>query len=547
MPITHSILTTAANHPDRPAIVGEHARLSYGELAEDGRRVIAAARHLLAQAPNLPTPAPETQGAPVIAVSSTSAFEAARIMAGLAGYRAVSATIDPRWPVDHQRHVIAEVGIGLVTVDDDQADARLRSALGPDWGGVVVPAQRFREIEAQVQPAEPPQVRDADEPYLMLFSSGTTSSPKAFLKTRGQYRANFAVSSSYLEPLPGVATLAPGAFAYSLTLYAAVECLASGGEVHLADELSLPGLGKRVAQQRITRIVTVPAVLRGIIAQATRGPKDFAGLELIVVGGANLPNELRKDLAEVLPHVRLISYYGAAEIGFIGDARGDDSTWNQIYDGIQVEIRDDEGNTVPDGEIGTLWVLAESRSDDYIAGTADVHLLDERGWATVEDQGRIAVVDGKRQLQLLGRKGDIINVGGHKVALPEVTRAYAGLTVGGQHREAVAVGVPDTALGTAVALVVEVGDLVPADSGDGVWPDSQEKSGSLEQNESVPVLPEELSKASLREHGRKHLAPQFVPSKYYVVEALPRTVGGKVRATETVGLIETGGKGVVRL
>ena len=96
-------------------------------------------------------------------------------------------------------------------------------------------------------------------------------------------------------------------------------------------------------------------------------------------------------------------------------------------------------------------------------------------------------------------------------------------------------------------MVVEVGDLVPADSGDGVWPDSQEKSGSLEQNESVPVLPEELSKASLREHGRKHLAPQFVPSKYYVVEALPRTVGGKVRATETVGLIETGGKGVVRL
>ena len=249
----------------------------------------------------------------------------------------------------------------------------------------------------------------------------------------------------------------------------------------------------------------------------------------------------------MLPHVRLISYYGAAEIGFIGDARGEDRTWNQIYDGVEVEIRDDAGNTVPDGEIGTLWVLAESRSDDYIAGTADVHLLDERGWATVEDQGRIAVVDGKRQLQLLGRKGDIINVGGHKVALPEVTRAYAGLTVGGQHREAVAVGVPDAALGTAVALVVEVGDLVPADSGDRVWPDSQEQNDSREQNGPAPVLPEELSKASLREHGRKNLAPQFVPSKYYVVEALPRTVGGKVRATETVGLIEAGGTGVVRL
>lgn len=541
MPITRSILTTAAQHPDRPAIVGEHAALSYAELAEDGRRVIAAVRHLLAQAADLPTPALETQGAPVIAVSSTSAFEAARIMAGLAGYRAVSATIDPRWPVDHQRHVIAEVGIGLVIVDDDEAEARLRSALGPDWGGVVVPVQRFREIEAQVQLAEPPQVRDADEPYLMLFSSGTTSSPKAFLKTRGQYRANFAVSSRYLEPLPGVATLAPGAFAYSLTLYATVECLASGGEAHLADELSLPGLGQRVAQQRITRIVTVPAVLRGLIAQATRRPEDFAGLELIVVGGANLPNALREDLRRVLPQVRLISYYGAAEIGFIGDARGDDSTWNQIYDGVQVEIRDDAGHPVPDGEIGTLWVLADSRSDDYIAGTADVHLLDEHGWATVGDQGRAAVVGGKRQLQLLGRKGDIINVGGHKVALPEVTRAYAGLTVAGKHREAVAVGLPDTALGTAVALVIEAGELVSADSGGPVCADSREQNGPAQ------ALGEQLSKAALREHGRARLAPQFIPTKYYAVKALPRTVGGKVRTAETVKLIQAGGKGVVRL
>lgn len=516
MPITRSILTTAEEHPDRPAIVGESGSLNYGELVDDHRRVMGAVRRLQQQAPNPPSPAPEA-AAPVTAVSSTSAFDAARIMAGLAGYRQVSATIDPRWPDEHKKHVILSAGISTVIVDDDEAAARLRSLLGSDWGGSAVALEEFRRLERTVEPAEEPSVRPDDEPYLMLFSSGTTSSPKAFLKTRGQYRANFAVSSQYLEPFPGVATLAPGPFAYSLTLYAAVECLASGGEVHVADSFSLPGLGERVAAENITRIVTVPAVVRGIIAQAKRKPEDFADLELIVVGGANLPDSIRRDLAEALPHVRLISYYGAAEIGFIGDVRGEDSTWNEIYDGVEVEIRDDGGTAVPDGEIGTVWVLAASRSDDYIAGTADVHLLDDRGWATVEDQGRMETIDGRRQLQLLGRKGDIINTGGHKVALPEVTRAYAGLTVDGEHCEAVAVGLPDPALGTVVALAVEA---------------------------DADRLPD---KAQLREYGRSRLAPQFVPSKYYAVAALPRTVGGKVRSTETAELLQSDREGVLRL
>src|SRR5699024_1132110 len=60
--------------------------------------------------PEPPTPAVETRGIPITAVSTASAFFTARLIAGLAGFRAVSATIDPRWPLDHQIGVIRTTG-----------------------------------------------------------------------------------------------------------------------------------------------------------------------------------------------------------------------------------------------------------------------------------------------------------------------------------------------------------------------------------------------------------------------------------------------------
>ncbi|MCT1686087.1 class I adenylate-forming enzyme family protein [Pseudoglutamicibacter cumminsii] len=576
MPITRSIHATAAAHPKWPAITSENCSLTYRELVQDSPRIIAAANwlHRKVRFQTPPTTGPAGLPRPVTAVCTTSAFEAARIMAALAGSEHVFAAIDPRWPVEHQRNIIRSAGIGVVIVDDTQAAATLREALGEecdeDWGGIVCTITEFRNLEHAVDTEpdaaeedvarEVPGERPEDEPFLMLFSSGTTAAPKAFLKTRGQYRANLEVSKrhlgvgpkddatgpedgsapaqgyvpegelgSRLRMGPRVVTFAPGPFAYSLTLYAAVEALATGGTIHLSsshtDGLALADLGERVTRERITRIVTVPAMLRGIITQATRTPDLFARLGLIVVGGADLPENLRHELAAVLPRTELISYYGAAEIGFIGQGIPGSPGWHEVYDGVDVQISDDVGALVRDGELGTVWVRAASASAGYVVGgnTEGAGLLDERGWASVGDQGRVRIVDGRQQVQVVGRAGDIINTGGHKVALPEVTRAYTDFTAGGQAFDAVAVGLPDARLGTVLALAVE-------DFG-------------LELNGSGLTCPRAnplLTKAALREWGRARLAPQFVPAQYYVVPRLPRTVGGKIKTAELAAMLRSG-------
>ncbi|WP_291796215.1 long-chain fatty acid--CoA ligase [Brevibacterium sp.] len=537
MPITHVVLQTAEQHPDRIAIAGEDGRLTYAELVEDSRHMFAAVESLHRAQPEPPAPAPETRGIPITAVSVESAFHTSRIVAGLAGYRAVSATLDPRWPIEHRVGVVLSTGIGVIV--SDSADlAEALAARG--WTGTVVSLQEFRELEGGAVPAPMPAVRGGEEPFLMLFSSGTTSNPKAFLKTREQYRANVAVSSAHLEPLPGVATLAPGPVSYSLTLYALIECMATGGSAHMADQFDAIDAGRRIAAVGITRVVAVPAVAQGLAAAARRDPERFASLELVVTGGANLPESIRTGLAEALPGVRLISYYGAAEIGFIGDSRDGDGTLISLYDGIEASIRDDAGNPVPDGELGTLWIRADACSDGYLAGTTTEVLRGADGWATVHDQGRLVLAEGgqsaaeagpgtggastggvasaeagaagspapRPRLQLVGRRGDIAVTGGHKVALPEVERAFDGMPGLGA---VCAVALPDAALGTVVALVVEP--------------------------ESAAGVP---GKAQLQEWAHARLAPQFVPRRWYAVDRLPRTVGQKIRRPATAELVQEG-------
>lgn len=519
MPITSTILDVAGSHPEQLALVGADESLTYSDLCEDSRAMFAVVDELHRAQFDPPIPAPETGGIPITAISVTSAFHTSRIIAGLAGYRAVSATIDPRWPLAHQLGVIRTTGIGIV-ISDSSALAEALAA--STWTGTVISLADFRTRESAVAsvaavvasdappqpaPAQPatkhlapaPTVRAASEPFLMLFSSGTTSNPKAFIKTRQQYRDNVSVSAAHLEPLPGVATLAPGPVSYSLTLYAVIESLATGGSVHVADEFDPITMGRRISAEAITRVVAVPAVVRALAEAARRDPERFTGLDLVVTGGANLPASIRDRLGEILPNTRLISYYGAAEIGFIGDSREGDGTWITIYPTIGAQIRDESGAELPEGELGTLWIRAAACSYGYVTGTTEAVLRGADGWATVDDQGRI--VNG--MLQLAGRAGDIAITGGHKVSLPEVERAFETYDNLG---EVCAIALDDPALGSTIVLVIEAN----------------------------------ADKAALLNHARARLAPQFVPRRIYRLERLPRTVGGKVRRAETVDLIMDG-------
>ncbi|HUH53082.1 MAG TPA: AMP-binding protein, partial [Microbacteriaceae bacterium] len=254
----------------------------------------------------------------------------------------------------------------------------------------------------------------------------------------------------------------------------------------------------------LERLVAVPAVLPALQIAARRKSSNLLSLKNAIVGGANLSNKLREDFKKVAKNCEILSYYGAAEIGFIAYSKDGDADLLNLFDGVGVQVRDSKGQKLPDGELGTLYVRVASQGDQYISASnnlknAELFITGADGWSTVNDQARL--INGR--LSLEGRAGDIAVTGGHNVSLAQIDKAAENTPDLGV---AIAVAIPDKFMGTIIALVIE----------------NDKESANL-PNKSTIV-------SSLKEV----LAPQFVPKRIYLAKEIPRTVGGKLRRAETL-------------
>ena len=499
MTFTRTIIELAERDPGRLAIAGDGERLTYRDLFDESTRIRSGIEELLRDRPASASGDSETGGVPIIAVSFGRAIDAGRFVAGIASFRAIVAVLDPLWPLGHRLETVRRVQPALVITDD----AELEQALGglDAWGGGAVSLARFDEVAAAAPVSAGPEVRPRDEPYLLLFTSGTTDLPKGFLRTRGSWDYNVGVSRLHLFAAEGIATIAPGPVSYSLTLYALVEVLATGGSLHLQSRFDAADAVRTIAGERVERFVGVPSMLLALAAAARRGGA-LDSLRWVITGGANQSQRIRDVFLAAAPNAHLRSYYGASEIGFIGYSDEGDGTRLTPFDGVEVRVRDDAGEPVPDGEIGTLHVRVASAVERYLSATCAERITAADGFSSVDDLA--SIVDGA--IVLAGRAGDIAVTGGHKVSLPQVERALA--TVPGCE-SCCAIALPDASLGSSVAVVVE-GAEVP-------------------------------EKAVMQAELRRLLPEQFVPRRYYRAEELPRTAGGKIRRVAVAELVAAGG------
>jgi long-chain acyl-CoA synthetase len=163
--------------------------------------------------------------------------------------------------------------------------------------------------------------------------------------------------------------------------------------------------------------------------------------------------------------------------------------------GIEIEIRDDEGNVLPTGETGELFVRGEQVSGRY---TGIGSVLDENGWFPTKD---IAMRDDEGYLFIGGRSDDTIIRGGENIAPAELEEV---LVEHPQVRDVAVVGVEDPQWGQAIVAVV-----VPRP---GAEPDPED----------------------LREHVRKSLRGSRTPDRVVFRDELPTTPTGKVLRREII-------------
>jgi acyl-coenzyme A synthetase/AMP-(fatty) acid ligase len=183
--------------------------------------------------------------------------------------------------------------------------------------------------------------------------------------------------------------------------------LSNGGTVVSVDARDPETVCAAVARHRVQLLPTSPTFLNLVLISEAYRRHDLSSLELVTYGTEVMPPSTLERLHRALAHVRLLQTYGLSELGILrSQSRESGSLWVRVGgEGFETRVVD-----------GVLWIRAQSAMLGYLNAPSP---FDAEGWMNTQDQ---VEVDGE-WIRILGRKTDIINVGGQKVYPAEVESA----------------------------------------------------------------------------------------------------------------------------
>lgn len=447
---------------------------------------------------------------------------AERLAAGLRGELGVGAVPDPDANADRvgllcRNHVgliagavaASLLGVDAVLVNTGLSPAQLSAVAAEQRIRVLVHDSEFRE-HAAVLPRDIDRVDEhrvqtlvwhaptglvtppGREGRVVVLTSGTLGAPK------GACRPNpggFAPLASIISriPLSAHERMMIAAPVFHTWGYAALQvALALRGTVVLQRRFDPRAALAALVQHECSALIAVPVMLRRLLEVTdAHGPRP--DLRVVAVSGSALPGGLATRFMDAYGDV-VYNLYGSTEASWASiatpaDLRRAPSTAGRPPHGTRLAILDENGQQVPQGRPGRIFVANDMLFDGYTNG----HTKEIRdGLLATGDLGHI---DSEGLLFVDGREDDMIVSGGENLFPSEVEDLIARLP---QVREVAVVGVPDLEFGQRLAAWIA---LVPG---------------------------ERLDEDAVREYVRRNLARFSVPRDVRFVTALPRNATGKV-------------------
>jgi cyclohexanecarboxylate-CoA ligase len=340
-----------------------------------------------------------------------------------------------------------------------------------------------------------------DEPFVVLFTSGTTGTTKAPVHSQNTL---YAEIRGYTGALGFDQTLV-NTTAHS-NMYRAglvtrlLTALVLGGTSVCLDTWDPAASLELIARHGVTTFYGSPHFVRELLAAARSRPPRTAHLASIVSGSAPVPPQLLDEVRDALG-VRMFSLWGMTENGAVTCTRpADPEDWPTRSDGRPtggMEIRIDPVDGLDNGA-GALWVrgpaqcLGYYKQDDIYAAE-----LDADGWFSTGD---LVSDDGRGGIRMTGRIKDIIIYKSGNVPVAEIEAVL------GKHQkvtDVALIGIPDPATDERVCAVVTAAAGSP------------------------PTLAE--LRDFLRDAG---ISEWYWPEQLEVLDDMPRTPMGKVRKAD---------------
>jgi len=480
-----------SSDPDRTAIVSGDVRLTtqqLSDLADGGAGIIARS------------------GASHVAYVGLGGAMLPLLMFASARAGVPFTPINYRLSAEGITTLIARLPDPLVVVDSRYLDG-LDALAGATR---VIVSDDFLVQAREAEPAA--EFADPDSVGIVLFTSGTTSQPKAVELTHNNLTSYVTgtVEFGSAEPIDAALICVPPYHIAGVS--AALSNLYAGRKMVYLPVFDPEQWVALVDAEHVTSATVVPTMLDRIVTVLQQGGHQLPSLRNLAYGGSKVPLPLVRKALELLPHVGFVNAYGLTETSStIAVLTPDDhreaqgaadpavvrrlASVGQPVPSIEVQIRDDSGAVLPAGQTGELFVRGEQVSGRY---TGIGSVLDAEGWFPTKD---IATLDAGGYLFIGGRSDDTIIRGGENIAPAELEEVLV------EHphvRDVVVVGVEDPQWGQAIVAVV------------------------------VPALGADPHPEELREYVRKSLRGSRTPDRVVFRDELPTNATGKVLRRDIV-------------
>ena len=347
-------------------------------------------------------------------------------------------------------------------------------------GGVVVPVHRSSPAGAVthvaaktrarfewdrflhvISNAPPPPRPILDGAALIVFTSGSSGMPKGAVLSHRAFMGKLEAIQSLLSFGESDRTLLVLNITFSFGIWVALLTLLNGGCLLPREKFAASGFLKDLEDERATRVAVVPTMMRSLILDVAAAELEAQGrrlaaagaLEKVLIGGETLGAGLGATLRALFRPAELIDIYGLTETStcdfflMAHEAERYAGCIGRPSPGVRFRILDNDGNAVPQGELGELEISSPFLMSGYLDEPALTPIRD--GWLATGDLAR------EREpgiVEIGGRKKELIYRGGNKVSPLEIEFACSAHP---KVAATLAVGRPDERLGERIhALVV---------------------------------------------------------------------------------------------
>ena len=360
----------------------------------------------------------------------------------------------------------------------------------------VAPGE-FEQLVVAAEPIQEVADRAGDDDAVILYTSGTTGTPKGAELTHDNLRRNAEVSrglhdTSADDVILGALPLFHS-FGQTCTLNAGI---GAGATITLLPRFDPAKALEIIQRDKVTIFMGVPTMYGAMLHAPERANADLSTLRLCVSGGASLPIELMREFEAAFDAV-ILEGYGLSETSPVAsfnhsaENRKSGSIGTPI-EGVQMKVVDEDDNEVPTGEVGEIVIKGHNVMKGYWGRPDATAEAIRDGWFHSGDMAR---VDEDGYFFIVDRKKDMIIRGGYNVYPREVEDVMAAHPA---VREVVVVGIPDDKWGEAVAAFV-----------------------ALRAGESA-------DDAALMAFARERLAGYKVPKSVHFIDEVPKSPVGKL-------------------